>query len=256
MNNLSSFLELFARVSEEPVPRDDLAKEAEEVSHDEQASVHPVPAPSTLTAKSIFRHPDAHPIVLDLLLLKKYGIDWFLWEPETVEHLLTEDGSPISEVNFAKIQACKTLHVADSYWRQWEVFLWCTMGLNGILPDFVVMQIPTLAQCLVSVDIARRIRQDVQWSTEMRAYLEVVYRFEDVHVPLVPLEFITPSQSDLAHIDISKVLSMWPSVKKSLKVPVGDTLEHSQLRKMLAAYEYLDASRTRLQSQLPLVNHV
>ena len=44
-----------------------------------------------VTASNIWRHPDAHPIVLDLLLLRAYGPDWLLWEAETLQHLVPQD---------------------------------------------------------------------------------------------------------------------------------------------------------------------
>ena len=42
-------------------------------------------APKLPTTINLFQHPDAHPFVLDLALLRKYGPEWMQWEPDTLE---------------------------------------------------------------------------------------------------------------------------------------------------------------------------
>ncbi len=49
-----------------------------------KSTAHPEPVPSKITIINIFQHPDAHPYVLDLLLLRKYDPEWVEWEPETL----------------------------------------------------------------------------------------------------------------------------------------------------------------------------
>lgn len=212
---------------------------------------------SGVTAQNILRHPDAHPIVLDLLLLKKYGPEWMGWEPEVIEHHLPIDFKmpSVSEVNLAKIHAVNTLHLIDTYWERWEVFLWCTMALNGILPDLAIMQVPTLAQVLVSIDIANRIRDDVVWSEEVKHFIECVYRHDDIFLPVPPADFITIDTEGLP-LDMPEIAKKWPSVRSEGKPPGGETVTDEQLRRLLIVTDYLEESRRHLRQQLPLVNHV
>lgn len=239
-------------------PEADPTEELETVGqHEEQPESSFSPVPSAVTVVNLFRHPDAHPVVLDLCLLRKYGADWYVWEPETLEIRIPQDfkTKEVSDLVMSKIQAVKALHLVDTFWKQWEVFCWCTMPFNGVLPDFQVMQVPTVAQCMISVEIANQIRTDVEWSTEVIAYLEAVHRHDGIFVPQPPLDFV--------HIDLEgypidgrEIRVLWPVVSQTNKMPTGDTITAEQLRRMLTVHRALNESRVSLRSQLPLVQHV
>jgi hypothetical protein len=225
----------------------------EDVEHDQEKTHDGGPSPLGLvTAANLFRHPEAHPIALDMVLIRKYGSDWLDWEPETLEVAIPHDfgTASISDVNLQKINACKALHLVDSFWERWEVFGWCTMGLNGIFPDIQIMQVPTVAQCAVSVDIANRIREDVAWSDEVQQYLVAVFKHDNILVPMAPLEFVP---LDGLHVAIDRE---WDAVRASGRAPKGDTLADEQLRRMLEVNRFLEESRTRLRQQMELVPHV
>ncbi len=160
----------------------------------------------------------------------------------------------VSEVNLNKIQALKTLHFVDSYWTNWEVFIPCTMAFNGLLPDFEVMQVPTAAQCMVSADVANRIRQDVRWSEELVDYLSVVHFHDGIFCPIEPLEFVTVDGEDYG-VDCAVVRERWPSIRKSGRAPTEETVEGEQLRRLLLIREFLEESRVRLRQQLSLAAH-
>ena len=215
------------------------------------------PVGSAVTLSNLFRHPDAHPVVLDLCLIRKYGADWYGWEPETLELKIPQDFKvkEVSDLVFSKIQAVRALHMVDNYWRHWEVFCWCTMPLNGMFPDFEVMQVPTVAECMVSVDIANQIRSDVKWDAEIVAYLESVHRHDGIFVSQPPLDFVHIDTDGLV-VDAKEIRMLWPVVLQSNKMPTGETVTAEQLRRMLSAQRYLEANRSLLRSQLPLVQHV
>lgn len=209
---------------------------------------------SRVTVKNLFSHPDAHPLILDLALLKTFGGDWLLWEPETLRHFTTGDIGPISDLNFSKAMAMKTLHLVDSFWMGWEVFTWCTMPLNGLFPDFKVMQVPSVAQCAVAIDIANRVRENVKWSKELLEYLKVAHQHDGIFYTQPPLEFI--SMEDMGPVmDGEDIKRRWNDVRRSGKAPTGATDEDEQLRRMLAVYEHLSESRLRLRQQLPLIHY-
>jgi hypothetical protein len=233
----SAFLEALQSVGLKP----DLEKEA---------------ADSGVTAQNIWRHPDAHPVVLDFMLLQKYGVDWMTWEPETLETLIPKDFNTqtLSDLNMAKIQACKTLHFVDSFWERWEVFVWCTMAFNGVFPDFGIMQVPTVAQCMVSIDIASRLRDDIQFSHEIDVFLGVVHKHDGILVPQPPVGYLTTIEHDIELGIIQNVVSRWHKVRASKIPPKGDTIEDEQLRRMLVVHDFLEENRTRLRQQLRLVH--
>lgn len=221
----------------------------------------PVEAPaanaSAVTAANLWHHPDAHPVVLDLVLFKHYGPQFLAWEAESLKRAISEDfrTSGVSELNLAKIQAVKTLHLVDSYWEDWEVFLWCTMSLNGVFPDFSTMQAPSAAQCLVSVDTANHLRDDMPWSDELKAFLEVCFRHDGVLVRVEPVNFITMNV-DSTIANFKSIEERWPKVRDTRRAPSAETPEDEQLRRMLTAFGYLEESRARLRHQLGLVSHV
>lgn len=212
---------------------------------------------SSVTVMNLFRNPDAHPIVLDLALLRKYGPEWLGWELETLEVRIPQDfhTPTISDLNMEKVQACKALHLVDTFWLQWEVFAPCTVALNGLYADFKVMQVPTVEQCMVAVDIANRIREDVPWSLEVKRYLGVVHRFDDILCVQPPLEFVEIDVEGLP-LDCARVAALWPLARRMGRPPESGTIEAEQLRRMLAAREYLEASRAQLRAQLSVIRHV
>jgi hypothetical protein len=129
------------------------------------------------------------------------------------------------------------------------------MPLNGIFPDFQVMQVPTVAQCMVSVDIANRVRSDVGWSDELKDYLAVVHRHDGVLFPQPPLALVHVDTS-LLPVEAQHVIQHWPAVRASKQPPKEMTSEAEQLRRMLALNEYLEQHRAQLREQLQVLRDV
>lgn len=227
--------------------------EVETVSRDSAApSLEAPEPPASVTLQNIWRHPDAHPIALELLMLRQYGPEWLGWEAETLQALVPEDFKTpsLSALNLAKLQACKVLHLVDSFWAHWEVFLACLMPFNNEFPDFTMMQVPTAAQCLVACDIAARIRTDVEFSGEIRTYVGQVFQHDGIFLSLPPAEFaiVTVPES----IQREELERRWVEVRVSNQPPRGDTVLDEQLRRLLIINTFLEESRTRLQQQLRL----
>jgi len=116
------------------------------------------------------------------------------------------------------------------------------------------MQVPTVAQCAIAVDIANRTRSEVAWSSEVMSYLSVVHLHEGVLVAQPPLEDLVDLDGHAPpNMDIAKIEARWPEVRRSGAAPRGENHEDEQLRRMLDIYEQLEESRVRLRDQLPLV---
>jgi hypothetical protein len=244
-------------VTFDPAPvHENLATVVVETTQGDEGLHRSVREPEIRGPINVWQHPRAHPIVLDLMLIKQYGLDWLAWEPETLELRVVQDfkTDKLSELNMHKVQAVKTMHLVNTFWRSWEVFLWCTMAVNECHPDFETMQVPGVPQCLISADIAGRVRDDVEWSDELRQYLAVVYRHDGIFYPLPPLEFVTIDVPEV--VDVQEIARRWPAVRATSRVPDGETIVDEQLRRLLGAYDELERSRALLRAQLPMVNDV
>jgi hypothetical protein len=220
------------------------------------AKVIDIAKSATVSAANVFRSTDAHPLVLDLLLLQKYNSDWLGWELETIVQRVQEDFKTpsIADVNLEKLQACKALHLVDDFWLKWEVFLHCCAPFNGAFADFQRMQVPTVAECMVAVDIANRIREDVQWSNEVKAFLDAVHRHDGILCPQAPLDFVHVDVEGLP-VDCKEVRERWPEVRATGRAPSGDSVEDEQLRRLLGSWAYLESSRRRLRTQIELLKN-
>lgn len=215
------------------------------------------PKLSSVSVANLFRSPDTHPLILDLALLRKYKAEWLSWELETLVSRITADfGTPtVSDVNIEKVQACKALHLVDDFWLKWEVFLPCCAAFNGMFADFRNMQVPDVAECMVAVDVANRIRDDMQWSQEVKTFLSVVHRHQGIMCPQPPLDFVKVDTEGFP-VDCASITERWPLVRASGVAPTGATIEDEQLRRMLGSWIYLEMARARLTTQLQVLRHV
>lgn len=220
-------------------------------------TVESITKTSNVSVGNVFRSPDAHPLILDLMLLRKYDLAWLGWELETIVQRVQEDFKTpsIADINIEKLQACKALHLVDDFWLKWEVFIHCCAPFNGAFADFQRMQVPTVAECMVAVDIANRIRDDVNFSDEVKSYLAVVHRHDGVLCPQPPLDFVKIDTEGLL-VDCKEVNERWPEVRSSGRAPAGDSVEDEQLRRLLASWAYLESTRRRLRLQLDILQHV
>lgn len=213
-----------------------------------------VPMPTTV---NLFAHPDAHPFVLDVGLLRKYGPEWMQWEPETLEMRIIRDfKSSLSEINFDKLQAVKCLHLVDLFWDAWTVFTPCAQALSGVPSDFRVIQGLTVPQLLIAVDTAARIRSDMTYSEELKAFMGVCHIHDGMVCPIAPLDSFLELDTEDYDVDCKTINERWPEVRASKKAPSSDTVEGEQLRRMLEAHLILEENRQQLQDQLPLLFHV
>jgi len=212
---------------------------------------------SNVSVANLFRSPDTHPLILDLALLRKYKSEWLSWELETLVSKITADFSTptVSDINLEKVQACKALHLVDDFWLRWEVFLPCCAAFNGMFADFRSMQVPDVAECMVAVDVANRIRDDMQWSQEINTFLSVVHRHQGIMCPQPPLDFVKVDTEGFP-VDCASIMAKWPLVRASGKAPTGATIEDEQLRRMLGSWVYLEMARARLNTQLQVLQYV
>ena len=144
-----------------------------------------------ISRKNFFVHHDTHPVVFDVSLLKQYDADWFDWEAGTLWKEIKEDFRvpSISDHAKAKIQAVKTLHINEWYWDKWEIFCWITQALNNNIPDFQILQKPSVPQLMNSVDIATMVRDNEEFNQEVQAFVAAAMVEEGVFYAPDPIAF-------------------------------------------------------------------
>ncbi len=200
-------------------------------------------------ARSLLTHYESHPIVLDLYALKLLGPEYYVWEPETVwQELLRLSGSPsISEVNKNKLQAVRTVHVSQAPFVAWEAFEKVIAALNGVIPDFYIMQKPTVGQLLAGTEIMLQLNSGI-FSNDVSRYTAAVLLSEGVAYAPSPLNF--------CHYVLEARGNLFGQVKKALeakKTRTDDDAVNVQLARLREARTHVQAMARRLLTQIKVV---
>lgn len=240
---------------------------------DEPASTIIPDAPTSLRgrgAQNLFVHHDAHPVVLDIALLGQYGPDWYGWEAETLWRLIAEDfrTPSISDHVRNKIQAVKTLHINEWFWTKWEVFCWITQALNNNIPDFQVLQKPSLPQLFVAVDVAELVRGGEQFSQELQDWVAAAVVDEGVIFAPEPISFCQDEiERLLQNLGNPEALALIPRVRErweqlqqmtpeqweSEELVLKETAEDVQCARLLVARDYRRLRQRQMREQLRLL---
>jgi hypothetical protein len=152
-----------------------------------------VPPPMQHSLEPIIRFfgfHDSHPVALTMSLLEKFGSEWFEWEPDTLrsEIVMSFQTTNVSEHNWQKIQAVRTLTTTVGFWTEWHIFEKVIQALNNNIPRFDICQRCTLAQLMAGVDIANTIRVE-KYGWEIEAYIAACALDEGVVYVPPPLDF-------------------------------------------------------------------
>lgn len=180
--------ELFDRLKGAETVKPSASLEESSVVKDVETDNPDVGKPVTL--RNLFTHQDTHPIVLDFALLKAFGLEWYGWEAETIwAEIQRIFKMHISEINRAKVQTLKTLHVSNAPWEHWQVFEKVVQGLNNIVPRWAFMQAPSLEQLYAALDMLEHIRVR-EFENEVKLYIATAVLHEDVTYVPAPLSFV------------------------------------------------------------------
>lgn len=147
------------------------------------------PPGTPVRRRNMFTHHDTHPLILDMVLLKKYGPMWLIWEAETVWDMIRKDfGQTVSSNNSAKIQACRTCHLVETPWKAWEAFNPVCQSLNNNFPDFRSLQKPTPTQIIFCVTTMNLIKKE-EFSHEVSAYIAACFLDDSITYLPPPVDF-------------------------------------------------------------------
>lgn len=147
------------------------------------------PAPVRSSSEPIMRFfswHDAHPVALGMVLLKRYGPEFVEWDGDALYSDILDDfkATSISDQNWQKIQAFRTLLLSSAPWHEWEVFENVVQALNNNMPDPEITQRCTVAQLLAGVEMINDIRDDEPWGEEIWKYVAACSL--DQGIPWVP----------------------------------------------------------------------
>ena len=143
-----------------------------------------------VTIRNLFTHHDVHPVVLDISLMKQFGLDWLSWDISTLwAEIKNEFKTEISELSRAKIQCLKTCHISDMPWTKWQVFEKVIQGLNNNIPSFDLMQAASIEQLYAGIDILNTIRK-LEFSDEVKLYMASSVHLEEITFVPPPLDII------------------------------------------------------------------
>jgi len=224
-----------------------------------------------ITKKNLFVHHDTHPVVFDVALLAQYDLDWILWLPQTLWQEVKRDFHvpSISDHTRAKIQALRTIHINEWFWTRWEVFCWITQALNNNMPDFQVIQKPSVAQIMNAVDIADMVRSGEEFSQEVQGWVASCLVDEGVFYAPKPIAFCQDEIVQLLQVlKVDNVENLIASVQErfreiqslsaeawaAAKGPIlQETAVDIQVAKLKVASGYLSMRRDQLKQQLRLL---
>ncbi len=149
-----------------------------------------------LTSANIWRHQDAHPLILVLMLLDKYGNDCIEWHPDVLKMTLDKDKIQVSNTAWSKILATRVVLASPSPWRQWNAFHWISLALNGVSPNFVFFEKPEIGFMVVAADVMKICDPARQTSDDVDKFVAAVFRDDGLVFAPPPLDICTRELED------------------------------------------------------------
>lgn len=149
-----------------------------------------------VTHKNIWRHPNAHPLVLMMMLLDRYGQDCMEWEPEALRLTLRKNDTQLSESVWQKIMAGRVILESPVPWRQWEQFHWVSMGLGGKTPSFVYLERPELGYSMSAVDQMRMVDRARPFAEDIDKFVAMVLKDAGIVYAPAPVQFAQEELDD------------------------------------------------------------
>lgn len=148
-----------------------------------QASLEPI--------VRFFSYHDAHPVALGMVLMEKFGHTWLDWEAEALKHEIVKTfrASGVSDNNWQKIQAFRSLLLVTTPYEEWDAFENVVLAFNNVTPLIDVLQQCSLAQLMAGVDIIQQVRDDVPFDDEVAGYVAACAIEEGVTYLPDPLDF-------------------------------------------------------------------
>lgn len=149
----------------------------------------------------LFSYHDAHPVVLGMVLMKAFDLDWLDWDYEVLRSEIVRhfNATGVSDHNWQKIQAFRVLMNATSPWTEYDVFENIIQALNNNIPDFEIVQMATVSQLLAGVDMINTVRKN-DFSEEVAGYVAACAIENGITYLPEPLDFAAEKLSEPMYV--------------------------------------------------------
>jgi len=124
---------------------------------------------------NIYQNPDIDFVSLFKDLYSRWKEDFFFTEPETITQLLAREGITVHPKVQEKIEALKALIRNNLCYEKWHLFEKMVLVINGLTPNFFVMQVPKMREIYKAVKTMLAIK-DEKFSDEVAKYIACVAR--------------------------------------------------------------------------------
>ena len=177
---------------------------------------------------------------LKAALDKRYGEEWVGWMPETLDQMILMDFNTVpTQQNREKVLAMKMCLNINYAWTDWKIFQKVVLALNGIIPNFEVVEDPSLSQVMRALPILRKLRPEDEFEDDVKKYIAVLCKAEDLIMPPPQLEGICGTYVD--RITNPENLHFKDAIKKRLV----ELIEHHDM-KSLKEDDLVDIQAKRL----------
>lgn len=197
--------------------------------------------------KGAFTDTETHPIVLGLILLKTFGPDYLAWEPETIAHeIQLTFGVTVAEVSRQKIEAVRSIYVADAPGAEWPAFEIVAAGLTGIAPRPGIMQRASPVRAGLALECILYIRDAKYIGEEIYRYCAAVLMDHGLVYGPGPLEpanqFVVDAPPDLQN-QVRYCVARGRAISQNIEV-------QTQAEKSLAVQGMLQELHARFLAQI------
>jgi hypothetical protein len=158
--------------------------------------------------QQLYKDPDAHPLVLLLMVLDRYGPDSMDWDPEVLRVTMMRDNYQVSGASWAKLMAARVLLASPSPWRQWQVFHWVARALGGYPPNFTYLEQPELGHLFVASDLMKIVDPQRPTVLEVDKFVAATLRHEGQVWAPESLAFATRALED-PHLECQKCRALF-----------------------------------------------
>jgi len=153
-------------------------------------------ASTSVTIDNIWRHVEAHPYALVLLLVDRYSKESLQWHPDLLQIRMIRDKLAPSNAVWTKILACRVLFTSTKPWDDWQTFHWTALGLSGKSPNFGLLEEPEVANIVQAVGVMRAIFPDRPFGEEVQKFIAATMRNESIIYAPYPVEFCQDELDD------------------------------------------------------------
>lgn len=183
-----------ARGSVDPLPLPEMVKQAalyvKDVPFEKTAEL------ANMTVTNIWRHREAHPYALVLLMVEKYGEESLTWHPELLQLRMKRDRLAPSNAGWTKLLAGRCLFTSDLAWNDWQTFHWVALGLSGKSPNFGLLEEPEIDHLILMAEMMRTIFPDREPSEEIQKFVAACLKNDSLIYAPYPIEFCQDELDD------------------------------------------------------------